>query len=158
MSEDLLAKAAELEDLLARETFYRELPAIEQHASAIDGEYARRFAEALEARIAVYTEALDRLAHTPGWDGIDQEQQHKLAAPLERGKMPGTRSGCRFLSSALSWMLARPVFKTPSRSFTELSTVTVSRRLGWAATSLEESKRRNSSMPRWPVFGRSVLA
>ena len=86
VSEELRAKAAELEDLLARETFYRELPAIDQHASAIDAEYARRFEEALEARIAAYTQALDRLALTPGWDGIDHDQQQKLAAPLERGK------------------------------------------------------------------------
>ena len=87
VSEALQAKAAELEDLLARETFYRELPAIDQHASAIDAEYARRFDEALDARIAAYTHALDRLAQTPGWDGIDQDQQQKLAAPLERGKL-----------------------------------------------------------------------
>ena len=85
VSEDLRAKAAELEDLLARETFYRELPAIEQHASAIDAEYTRRFDEALEARIAAYTQALERLAQTPGWDSIDEDQQTKLAAPLERG-------------------------------------------------------------------------
>jgi hypothetical protein len=75
----------ELEDLLARETFYRELPAIEQHASAIDAEYARRFEKALEARIAAYTLALDRLTQTPGWDSIDHDEQQKLAAPLERG-------------------------------------------------------------------------
>ena len=86
VSEDLQGKAAELEDLLARETFYRELPAIDQRASAIIAEYARRFDEALEARIAAYTQALERLAHTPGWDGVDQDQQQKLAAPLERGK------------------------------------------------------------------------
>ena len=85
VSEDLRAKAAALEDLLARETFYRELPAIEQHASAIEVEYARRFDEALEARITVYTRALERLAQTPGWDSVDQDQQNKLAAPLERG-------------------------------------------------------------------------
>jgi hypothetical protein len=85
-SEELRAKAAELEDLLARETFYRELPTIEQHAAAIDAEYARRFDEALEARIATYNSALDRLAQTPGWDTIDQDQRTKLAAPLERGK------------------------------------------------------------------------
>src|SRR5207253_1211868 len=81
VSEDLRAKANELEDLLARETFYRELPMIEHHASAIDAEYARRFDRALAARIAAYTEALDRLAHTPGWDAIDQDQQQNLAAP-----------------------------------------------------------------------------
>jgi hypothetical protein len=87
VSEDLQAKAAELQDLLARETFYRELPAIDQHASSIDAEYAGRFDEALEARIAAYTQALNRLAHTPGWDGINQDQQQKLADPLERGKL-----------------------------------------------------------------------
>jgi len=38
------------------------------------------------ARVAAYTRALDRLAQTPGWDGIDQDRQQKLAAPLERGK------------------------------------------------------------------------
>jgi hypothetical protein len=86
VSEELRAKATKLDDLLARETFYRELPTIEQHASAIEAEYARRFDEALAARIAAYTQALDRLAHTPGWDGIDHDHQQKLAAPLERGK------------------------------------------------------------------------
>jgi len=86
VSDDLRAKATELEDLLARETFYRELPTIELHASAIDAEYARRFDEALEARIAAYTQALDRLTQTPGWNAIDQDQQQKLAAPLVRGK------------------------------------------------------------------------
>jgi hypothetical protein len=86
VSEDLRAKAAELEDLLARETFYREFASIDQHATAIDAEYVRRFDEALEARIAAYTQAIVRLVQTPGWDAIDQEQQQKLAAPLERGK------------------------------------------------------------------------
>jgi Family of unknown function (DUF6079) len=85
ISEDLRAKAAELEDLLARETFYRELPTIDQHASAIDAEYARRFDDALEARISAYTRALERLAQTPGWDSVDRDQQKKLAARLERG-------------------------------------------------------------------------
>ena len=86
VSDDLRAKAAELEDFLARETFYRELPTIDQHASAIDAEYARRFDEALNARIVAYTQAIERLAHTPGWDGINHDQQQKLAGPLERGK------------------------------------------------------------------------
>ena len=57
----------DLEDLLARETFYRELPSIEQHATTIEAEYERRYDEALEARIAAYTRAFERLAQTPGW-------------------------------------------------------------------------------------------
>ena len=107
VSEDLRAKATELEDLLARETFYRELPAIDQHASAIDAEYARRFDEALEARIAAYTQALDRLAHTPGWDGVDKDQQQKLAAPFERGKTRDQEQ-CQFLSSVGAGCLRDP--------------------------------------------------
>jgi len=85
-SEDLRTKATALEDLLARETFYRELPIIEQHASSIEAEYQRRYEEALEARITAYTRAVDRLARTPGWEGIDKDEQQKLAATLERGK------------------------------------------------------------------------
>jgi hypothetical protein len=86
ISDDLREKAAALEDLLARETFYRELPSIEQHARAIEAEYERRYEEALSARIAAYSKAFDLFVKTPGWTDIDEDQQRKLAAPLERGK------------------------------------------------------------------------
>jgi hypothetical protein len=86
VNEDLRSKATALQDFLERETFYRELPKIEQHASAIKAEYERRYDKALEDRIAAYTQALERLAHTPGWEGINKDQQQKLAAPFERGK------------------------------------------------------------------------
>src|SRR5207244_3742919 len=85
ITDDLRAKATALDDLLARETFYRELPSIEQHARGIEAEYERRYEEALEARVGVYTKAFDQLVKTPGWTDIDEEQQRKLAAPLERG-------------------------------------------------------------------------
>jgi hypothetical protein len=85
IGDDLRARAAALEDLLARETFYRELPSIEQHSSAIEAEYERRYEQALEARIAAYTQAFERLTQTPGWAGIDGDQQRKTAAPFERG-------------------------------------------------------------------------
>jgi hypothetical protein len=88
ITEDLRVKATALEDLLARETFYRDLPLIDQHASAIEAEYERRYANAMEARIAAYTKAFDRLSRTPGWEGINKDQQQKLAAPFERGKTP----------------------------------------------------------------------
>jgi hypothetical protein len=55
--EDLRSKATMLQDLLARETFYRELPTIEQYASAIEAEYERRYDEALQARIAGFGDA-----------------------------------------------------------------------------------------------------
>lgn len=85
ISEDLRGKARALEDLLARETFFRELPTIEQHAHAIEGEYDRRYEEAMTARIGAYKKAFDRLAKTPGWSEVDEDEQRRIATPIERG-------------------------------------------------------------------------
>jgi hypothetical protein len=85
ISEDLRGKARALEDLLARETFFRELPSIEQHARAIEAEYNRRHDEATDARITVYKKAFDRLIKTPGWPEIDEDDQRRIATPIERG-------------------------------------------------------------------------
>jgi hypothetical protein len=89
VNDDLRGKAAALEDLLQRETFYRELPTIDQYAAAVDDEYDRRFDVALEARIAAYTLALDSLMQTPGWDAIDKNQQRILRTPFERATARG---------------------------------------------------------------------
>jgi hypothetical protein len=86
ISDDLRARAASLADLLERETFYRELPSIEQHAKVLETEYQKRFDEALDARVAAYAEALDRLVKTPGWSELDEGQQRRLAEPFERGQ------------------------------------------------------------------------
>jgi hypothetical protein len=59
------ARATTLDDLLARETFFKELPAIEQHATAMEREYARRFDEAPDARVTAYSKAHDELLKTP---------------------------------------------------------------------------------------------
>ena len=89
ISEETRMKATALEDLLARETFYRELPTIEQHASTLEAEYEHRYVDAMSARVAVYTDALARLMHTPEWESIDKGQQQTLAAPFELGKTSG---------------------------------------------------------------------
>jgi hypothetical protein len=86
VTEELRNKATHLQDILARETFYRDLPTIEQYASAIEAEYKCRYNAALEARICAYANALDALVLTPGWDEIDRDQQQKFAAPFERGR------------------------------------------------------------------------
>lgn len=90
VTDDLRAKATALDDLLERETFYRELPSIEQNARGIDAEYERRYAEALDARVGAYTKAFDQLVKTPGWNDVDEEQQRKIAASLERGRLKDT--------------------------------------------------------------------
>jgi len=86
ITDDLRTRATELEDLLARETFFKELPSIEQRANALETEYKRRFAEARDARMAAYGEAFDELVKTPGWTDIDEGQQSRLAEPFERLK------------------------------------------------------------------------
>lgn len=78
------AKAAELEDLLARETFFRELPAIEQNARAIEAEFEARHRGALDACVAAYTEAHTQLVKTPGWNDLEESQRSHIAAPFIR--------------------------------------------------------------------------
>ena len=90
VSEDLQSKATTLQDLLARETFYRELSVIDQYASAVEAEYKRRYDLALDARIGTYAKALDQLVQTPGWEDINRDQQLTLAAPFERGRTRNT--------------------------------------------------------------------
>jgi hypothetical protein len=89
---ELESRAAQLEDLLARETFYRDLPAIEQHARAIELEYARRFDDAQQARIDAYTTALKDLISVPGWHDLPEETQPEISAPLVAGQRPLPRT------------------------------------------------------------------
>lgn len=86
ITDELRATAAALEDLLARETFYKELPAIEQSTKVIEVAFDHRFEEALAARMAAYAAAFDSLAKAPGWGEVNEDQQLRLAAPFERGK------------------------------------------------------------------------
>jgi hypothetical protein len=83
VADELRAKAALLEDLLARASFYKELPAIEQTSRSLEVDYHRRFEEALNTRNAAYAEAFERLGETPGWTDIDEEQQRRLADRLQ---------------------------------------------------------------------------
>ena len=86
IGEALRTKAATLEDLLARESFYKELPSIEQNAKALEVEYDRRYEQAMDARITAYTGAHERLVlRTTGWAEIDGAEQARLVAPFERG-------------------------------------------------------------------------
>jgi hypothetical protein len=88
----LKSRAHELEDLFSRETFFRDIPAIEQHARAIENEYARRFDDALQARIDAYSKAYARLTKTPGWSDVPVEARQAIAAPLLTGMQPLPRT------------------------------------------------------------------
>lgn len=91
LPEAVRAAGAALEDLVARETFFRELHAIDQHATVIIAEYERRYQEALASRWAAYEKAFKRLTATAGWSEIDEEEQRRIAEPLESGRSAGER-------------------------------------------------------------------
>jgi hypothetical protein len=84
VSDELRAKAAALDDILKRETFFKDLPAIDQYAASIESAYAERHAAALTTRAAAYEEALQRLRQVSGWTGLDEARQEQIAAPLVR--------------------------------------------------------------------------
>ncbi len=89
---ELASRAEALAELLGRETFFRDVPAIEQHARALELEYARRFDDAQQARIDAYTQACERLAQVPGWSDLPEETRREIAAPLLVGREPLPRT------------------------------------------------------------------
>ncbi len=83
VSDEVRGKAAALEDLLKRETFYKELPSIEQITTTIDAEFQSRRTAALDARRFAYDRALADLATLDSWARIADEQQGWIAGPLK---------------------------------------------------------------------------
>ena len=72
-----------LKDLLSKQTFFRDLPAIEAAARTIEQEQARRRAAVLAQRTDAYQDALAQLAATPGWDQLDAPLRAEIARPLQ---------------------------------------------------------------------------
>jgi len=84
ITDELRARAASLDDLLKRETFFKDLPTIDQHAAAIEAEFSKRHAAALADRATAYGSALEKLQLVSGWAKLDQAQRDLISAPLVR--------------------------------------------------------------------------
>ena len=82
VSEELIAKADELGDLLKRETFFQQIPTIDQHTKAIQSTYIERFDVAVGKRADVHGEAVKKLKATAGWEQLEEDQQERIAQPL----------------------------------------------------------------------------
>jgi len=104
LPDGLAERAAALGDLLQRETFHRELPAIDQHTAAVETEFRTRFKAAAEARATAYQKAMATLQATDGWDELNEEQQSRVAAPLRTRATPQVpeTATLAFLRSELS--------------------------------------------------------
>jgi len=72
-----------LTDLLTRETFFKDLPAIAAAAAAISQEQVRRRGLAVTVCTEAYKGALKTLASTPGWEQLGAELQALIAQPLQ---------------------------------------------------------------------------
>jgi len=93
LTDDDRDHAEKLSDLMAKETFFREMPAIDQHARALEQEHKRRHEEAVQARAAAYEDAAKKLRATPGWDQIGDDQRQRVSGPLvSRATTDGTAS------------------------------------------------------------------
>lgn len=84
IGDDLRAKAVALDDILKKETFFKELPTVDQYATAIHSAFGERHAAALDARAAAYDDAIQRLAKVSGWAELDDARRDQIAAPLVR--------------------------------------------------------------------------
>jgi len=104
LPDGLADSAAILADLLARETFFRELATIDQATAAIRTEYEERFNTALTARASAYTDALSKLHAQDAWDELNEEQQDRIDRPLKSRSdtTPSSGTTIPFLRSELS--------------------------------------------------------
>lgn len=83
--DEIHAKAKSLQDLLARENFFRELPVIEQYTREIETEYGERYDQALQACTDSYTDAYNQLVKNLCWEQLDESQQQRIAASIIQG-------------------------------------------------------------------------
>ncbi|MDC0935231.1 BREX system P-loop protein BrxC [Pirellulales bacterium] len=81
-SEDDRQQATELQDILQKETFYKELPRIDACTGHLEQLYKSAFDAAVQQRSTVYRAGVDKLKSTAGWDQLDEERQSRIAALL----------------------------------------------------------------------------
>ncbi|MBN2494930.1 MAG: BREX system P-loop protein BrxC, partial [Deltaproteobacteria bacterium] len=93
LSDELREHHDRLMDLMAKETFFRELPAIDQHARALEQDHDHRHDQAAQARAAAYTAAQAKLRATPGFADLGDEQKQRVVKPLAlRATLEGTEN------------------------------------------------------------------
>jgi hypothetical protein len=83
LSDQVRQSAAELADLMGRETFFKDLPSIEQRTRVLEQDYEARYQQAVTTRTGAYGAALEQLRAHPSWPQLTQPQQGQVSAPLE---------------------------------------------------------------------------
>ena len=84
-TESLRDAAESLTDLLAKETFFKDLSLIDQHATAIQAAHDALHAEALAERVTTYKAALGQLHALPEWGSVKEGTEDQYQAALLKG-------------------------------------------------------------------------
>ncbi|MDZ4852643.1 MAG: BREX system P-loop protein BrxC [Pirellulaceae bacterium] len=74
--------ADELRDLMARETFFKEIPSIDKRTSRLTKLYGAAFNQAVMERSQCYSVARDQLIATSGWEQLDSDRQTRILNPI----------------------------------------------------------------------------
>jgi hypothetical protein len=81
-----------LDDVMRKETFFREFPAIDQNARKIEEDYLARYNVAASSRIAAYTDAISQVKGHVSWPQLATEQQQEVIMPLEAFAQPAAET------------------------------------------------------------------
>lgn len=73
----------QLADYLEQETFFRQLQDIHGARLILEAEHARRFGEALRAKVEAYRAALTNLTDMPQFASLAEDVKEEVAAPLQ---------------------------------------------------------------------------
>lgn len=79
---------ARLDDVMRKETFFREFSAIDQNARKIEEDYQARHKAAAHERLAAYTQTITQVKGHASWPQLTPEQQQEVVSPLESFAKP----------------------------------------------------------------------
>jgi hypothetical protein len=98
LSDEEREAAEALGDLLARETFFRDLADIDRETKCLEKGHQRRRDGASKARTEAYETALAELQSNPSWSELDGDQQQDVSATVEaRCKPPAENASIPLL-------------------------------------------------------------
>ena len=109
-----------ISDVLSKETFYNELPALATASEQVQQAYAGRFGEAADERADAYGAALRKLEATPGWTDLDEDLQGEVAAPL-RSRAYGEVKGIGLAMVRENTLACAGILKTAVEKVLQLS-------------------------------------
>ena len=107
-------------DILSKETFYNELPALATATSHVHQAYAGRHADAARERAEAYSAALEKLEATPGWNDLEEGVQGQIAAPL-RSRASEAGSGLSLAMLRENTLACSGLLKTAVEKVLQLS-------------------------------------